>query len=73
MKRVMVINIILYSNNCPKCKILKTKLVEKNIQYLECNNVKLMLSKGIRNVPYLQIDEELYNFSSAVQWVSNHE
>ena len=63
-------NIILYSNNCPKCKILKQKLNDKNIVYEEVNDVDLMISKGFSEVPLLEIDGEIYRFNDAVQWVN---
>ena len=39
--------IILYSTNCPKCNVLEKKLQSKNIDFEICNDVDLMLSKGI--------------------------
>lgn len=62
--------VILYSTHCPKCKILETKLKQKNIHYEECNDVDDMLSKGIQSVPMLEIDGELLDFGKAVKWVN---
>ena len=62
--------IILYSTNCPKCNVLEKKLQSKNIDFEICNNVDLMLSKGIQQAPYLEVDNELMNFSKAVKWVN---
>ena len=39
--------IILYSTNCPKCKILEKKLTEKNIKFTKNNNVIEMSELGI--------------------------
>ena len=61
---------ILYSTNCPKCKVLETKLKNKNIEFEICNDVDLMLSKGIQQAPYLEIDNELMDFSNAIKWVN---
>ena len=61
---------ILYSTNCSKCKVLETKLKNKNIEFEICNNVDLMLSKGIQQVPYLEVDNELMDFSKAIKWVN---
>lgn len=62
--------IILYSTNCPKCNVLEKKLQSKNINFEICNDVDLMLSKGIQQAPYLEIDNELMDFSKAVKWVN---
>ena len=61
---------ILYTTNCPKCKVLETKLISKNIEFKICDDVDLMLSKGIQQAPYLEVDNELMNFSNAIKWVN---
>ena len=61
---------ILYSTNCPKCKVLETKLKNKNIEFEICNDIDLMLSKGIQQAPYLEVDNELMDFSNAIKWVN---
>lgn len=61
---------ILYTTHCPKCNVLETKLKSKNIEFEICEDVDLMLSKGIQQAPYLEVDNELMNFSKAVKWVN---
>lgn len=65
--------ITFYSTHCPKCKVLETKLQQKNIQYTEVNDVDLMLSLGIKSAPNLDVDGKLMNFTEAVQWVKEQE
>ena len=65
-------NIILYSTDCPKCKVLKANLKEKNISYVENNNVDEMLQKGFEEVPVLEVAGETYNFVKAMKWVGEH-
>lgn len=65
-----MVKIILYSTNCPKCNVLEKKLQSKNIDFEICNDVDLMLSKGIQQAPYLEVDNELMDFSKAVKWVN---
>ena len=60
----------MYSTHCPKCKILETKLNQKNIQYEECTDVEKMLSKGIETVPVLEVDGQLLDFGKAVRWIN---
>lgn len=62
--------IVLYSTGCPKCGVLKKKLEEKNIPYTENNSVDEMLALGITQVPMLGIDEAIFDFKAAVEWVN---
>lgn len=59
----------LYSTGCPRCHVLETKLREKGISYEEVNDKELMISMGFTEVPMLDIDGKIYNFSEAVKWL----
>lgn len=67
--------VIVYSTPiCPKCKILKTKLDRKGIDYIEEHSIEKMQELGIDVVPCLQIGEgPLMNFSEANKWVNEQE
>ena len=65
--------IILYSTNCPKCKILEKKLTEKNIKFTKNNNVIEMSELGIDQVPVLSIDGEMLSFVEANKWINERE
>lgn len=63
--------VTLYTTHCPKCIILEKKLQDKNIEYQVCDDVDLMLSKGMQEAPYLEVEEkEIMNFSKAIKWVN---
>lgn len=62
-------SIVMYSTGCPKCNVLKKKLAEKNIEYTENNDVDVMSSIGIDQVPVLDVDGQLLNFKDAVDWL----
>ena len=62
-------NVIFYSSHCPRCYVLETKLKQKNISYTECNDVDVMVSKGLTNAPALEVDGVVMEFSEAVKWV----
>ena len=64
--------IIFYSTNCPKCKVLKTKLDKTNIQYTVNENIDEMLQLGIQSVPALQIDDVILDFGQAVKWLKEN-
>lgn len=61
--------IVLHSTHCPKCNVLKTKLEQKNIEFKENNDVKLMMQKGFTSAPMLEIDNVIYDFKEAVKWI----
>ena len=61
--------IILYSNDCPKCKILKFKLDDKNIQYELCSDINIMMSKGFQSTPMLEVEEVTMNYLDSINWV----
>lgn len=65
----METNIVLWSTHCPRCKVLESKLKQKNIDYEECNDVQLMLSKGLETAPALEVDGTMMNFKEAVEWI----
>ena len=65
--------IILYSTNCPKCKILEKKLTEKNIKFTKNNNVVEMSELGIDQVPVLSIDGKMLSFVEANKWINERE
>lgn len=62
--------IILYTIDCPKCKILEKKLNMNNIQYDICKDTKLMKEKNIQKLPMLSIDERLYSYKKAVDLIN---
>lgn len=62
-------NIILYSTNCPKCRILEGKMEAKNIAFNVETNIDLMLSKGFTMAPILEVDGVIMDFAKANKWV----
>lgn len=62
--------VILYSTGCPKCDVLKKKLDDKGVSYIENTSTETMLGLGITQVPVLSIDGELKGFKEAVEWVN---
>lgn len=64
--------VILYSTDCPKCKVLKQKLDEAGFKYTENNSVEEMLALGITQVPVLSIDGEMYDFTQAVKLANTY-
>lgn len=63
-------NIILYSTGCPKCNILKKKLADSQMEYSVVEDVDVMLSKGLKEVPWLEVDGNLMNFVDSSKWLN---
>lgn len=63
-------NVILYTTHCPRCSVLEKKLNMKNIAYEECSDIDSMQSKGILQVPVLEVDGNLMDFSTSNKWVN---
>lgn len=61
---------ILYTQGCPKCKVLEMKLKQKNIDYETISDIEIMKNKGISSLPVLEVDDKLYNFTDAVKFVN---
>ena len=62
--------ITLFSNKCPRCKILKSKLDTNGIEYVEVNDNEIMLSRGFSTVPMLEVDGKIMDFSQAIEWIN---
>lgn len=65
--------IILYSTNCPRCKVIEKKLQLKNIDFIVDTDVSKMMAKGFRQAPILEIDENFLDFAEANQWINKQE
>lgn len=63
-------SVTLYSTNCPRCRVLETKLKQKNIDYHVVDDVDKMIELGMEEVPQLEVDGVRMNFSEAVKWVN---
>ena len=63
-------NVVLYTTHCPKCNVLHAKLEEKNIEFTENENVRVLIKKGYVSAPILEVDGEFMDFGEAVKWVN---
>ena len=65
-----MLEIVLFSTGCPKCRILERKLEDKHISYKIVSDVDLMGNLGIQHVPMLKVGETMMDFSEAIRWVN---
>ncbi|MGN1044207.1 MAG: hypothetical protein ACI4PR_05425 [Acutalibacteraceae bacterium] len=63
-------NIILYSNGCPKCNVLKSKLESKKIQFKETNDFSKLEKIGVKSLPIMEIEGEILTFVEANTWIN---
>lgn len=63
--------VTLYTTGCSRCTVLEKKLDSKQIHYKKEENTDIMLEKGIKSVPVLEVQGQRLNFLEAVQWVNN--
>ena len=60
------------TTHCPRCSVLKKKLDAAAIEYEEITDIEVIQSYGIDFVPALVLEEQILDFSAAVQWVNNY-
>jgi glutaredoxin len=69
-RKIDMEKIVLWSTHCPRCKVLETKLKQKNIEYEEINDVEQMKARGFTEVPKLEVNGVVYDFKGAVDWIN---
>lgn len=64
---------ILYSNDCPNCKILENKLKNKNVEFKKESNLEYIIEQGLMSVPILRKDDILMTFMDANEYLNKLE
>jgi glutaredoxin-related protein len=62
--------IILFSNGCPRCKVIEAKLKQKCIQYNHVTDLDILIKKGFMTMPMLQVGDKIMNFTEANNWIN---
>lgn len=65
--------ITLYTTHCPKCRVIETKLNQKHIEYNIVEDKDVMIEKGFKFAPVLEVDGEYYDFIKANAWINKQE
>lgn len=68
-------NIILYKTmTCPQCKVVKAKLEQKNIPFIEETDETVMINNGIVKIPTLEVDGVcMDNIRQINNWINSQE
>lgn len=62
--------VIIYTTDCPQCKVLESLLKRNNIEFEKCEDVDKMLSMGMLSAPNLEVDGTIINYQQALKWVN---
>lgn len=66
--------VVLYTIDCPKCKVLEKKMKMKGIEFEACHDMKKMEELGMTSAPRVQVDDgELMDFTKANKWINSLE
>lgn len=65
-------SVVLYTTGCPNCKMLEKLLDINNIKYSTITDINVMLDKGFKSVPHLEVDDVLMDYNSAKVWVNKY-
>ncbi len=65
--------VVFYTIDCPKCRVLESKLKAKKVVFEECRNIEIMQEKGFENAPMLEVDGTAMSFGEAAKWINNLE
>ena len=61
--------VILYEHGCPRCKVLKSKLDKKGIEYEDISDIEIMKAKDFKEAPKLEVNGVIMDFKEAVKWI----
>lgn len=56
------------SKNCPRCKVLKAKLLDANIDFQEIGALDAVKA-GLTEVPVLEVDGKRMYFYESLHWI----
>lgn len=63
--------ITLYSNNCPRCKVLKQLLDKNQIPYQTSEEFADLINLGFQSLPILKVEDKYLQYQEAITFVSN--
>lgn len=65
--------IILYTTHCPMCNILENLLDKKGLSYEKVEDINVMIEKGFKAAPILEVDNNIYTFPQAKLWIGEQQ
>jgi len=68
--RTISTEVVFYTTDCPRCSVLKQKLTEHGVNFVENHSVDEMTALGLMQAPALMVDGNLLDFAQAVKWAN---
>jgi hypothetical protein len=47
------------------------KLERKGYNFIKITDEEVILNKGLKSIPWLEVDGELFDFGAANEWINN--
>lgn len=66
-------NITLYTTHCPMCNILENLLEKKGLSYEVVDDINVMIEKGFKAAPILEVDGNVYTYPQAKLWIGEQQ
>ena len=62
-------SVVLYTNHCPCCEVLESRMKAAGIRYRTVDDVRMMLEMGLTTMPMLETDELMMKYPAALKWL----
>lgn len=64
-------DVLVYTKEgCPRCNLLKKRLMDNNILFNICDDEQVIVDKGYDLLPVMVVDGKEYDYAHAMQWLS---
>ena len=65
-------NVIIYTTpTCSRCRVLKKKMRDKNIEFTESQDMDKIMEMGYLAVPILEVDDKCLEMKNALSWIDS--
>lgn len=61
---------IFTDENCPRCKILKQRLKDNNLNY-DIGDIQEIVEKGYSTIPILKVNDRYLQFGESIEWIKS--
>lgn len=58
-------SVTMYSSGCPKCRVLETKLKQKNVEFEISSDIDHLIELGFKSIPQLEVNGKFFSFKQA--------
>ena len=62
-------SVVLYTNHCPCCEVLESRMKAAGIRYRAVDDVRMMLEMGLITMPMLETKDMMMNYPAALKWL----